>query len=302
MTQVVAGMDIGGTKTAIVVETVDGNRVADVEIRSEEWEAIPTGSAARWIAGRLASAVPPAHEVVSVGIGAQGCDTNEQCIALADELVALGYPAVVVNDGALLVPATGLTRGLGVIAGTGSIGVGQDAGGSYLMTGGWGWVLGDDAGAAGLVRDATRAALLRHDRALADDGLLVALQEAFTVDSPAALARAVNDVPTMDNWGPRCPAVFAAADAGSATAVAVVEAAAANLVALVDQLLARGAAGRDVVAAGSVIVNQPRLYAAFASHLGEAHPEVTPHLLRIAPVEGAVRLARRRLDPASPGK
>ncbi|MCW2881475.1 MAG: hypothetical protein JWQ95_5575 [Sphaerisporangium sp.] len=293
MTRVVAGLDIGGTKTAIVVESMAGERIADVEIRSEEWEASPPGQAAAWIATRLANVVPQSHDIVAAGIGAQGCDTVEHCEALQDGLRALGHNAVVVNDAALLVPAAGLETGIGVISGTGAIGVGQDVDGSYLLAGGWGWVLGDDAGAAGIVRDATRAALLRHDRRLPDDGLLRALEAAFGVNGPEALARAVNDEPTVENWAPRCPAVFEAAEQGAASAVAVIDGGAAHLVTLVDQLIRRGALGSDVVAAGSVIVNQPRLFAAFTRLLRDAHPGLSPRLLREPPVTGGVALARR---------
>ena len=293
MTPVVAGVDIGGTKTSILVETMTGECVVNVEIRSEEWAASPPGPAAGWIATRLSNVVPESHDIIALGIGVQGCNTEEHCDALREALRKLGYNAVVVNDAALLVPTAGLVTGIAVIAGTGAIGVGQNDDGSYLFAGGWGWVLGDDAGAAGLVREATKAALLRYDRRLADDGLLRALQNAFGVNGPAALARAVNDEPTVENWAPRCPAVFEAADNGSASAAAVIDNGAAHLITLVDQLVDRGALGSTVIAAGSVIVNQPRLFTAFARLLSDARPDFTAQLLREPPVVGGVALARR---------
>lgn len=143
------------------------------------------------------------------------------------------------------------------------------------------------------MREATKAALRAHDDSLADDGLLSALCSAFGVDGAERLARAVNDEPTMDNWGPRAPAVFAAADAGSALAASVIEAAGANLVALVGQLVARGAVGSTVVAAGSVIVGQPRLFDALVRGVAAAHPQLEVVLLTDPPVVGALALARR---------
>lgn len=294
MIPVVIAMDIGGTKTAVVVERLDGTRVVDLELPSEDWSATPAASAARWMAARIASAVPDAHRVVALGAGAQGCDSNEHRRELEAALRDIGIDAIVVNDAALLLPAAGIDRGIAVIAGTGAIGVGQDAAGDYLFAGGWGWVLGDEAGAAGIVRDATRAALLAHDQGLPDDGLLGALMASFqAVDAPA-LARAVNDEPTMDNWGSRAPVVFAAADAGSARALAVITGAARHLVDLVGQLRHRGAVGRDVVAGGSVIVHQPRLMTTFQTLLGQQQPDLRPHLLSGPPVLGALALAHRR--------
>ncbi|HEX3784978.1 MAG TPA: BadF/BadG/BcrA/BcrD ATPase family protein [Pseudonocardiaceae bacterium] len=295
MSRVIAGFDAGGTKLAVRVETVEGRRLADLELPAQGWSAAPVEAAANWLRVRLARVLPVAAEVVAIGVGAQGCDTREHCAALAEALSATGIPAVVVNDAALLVPAAGLTEGIGVIAGTGAIGVGRDPVGNPLFAGGWGWIIGDEAGSAGIVRLATVAALTAHDDDEPDDGLLSALQKAFGVADPPALARVVNDEPTTDNWGPRAPAVFAAADAGSALAVGVIDTAAAHLATLVDRLLARGAVGTEVVAGGSVIVGQPRLAGAFRARLGAARPELHLCLLTEPPVAGAIALARSRL-------
>lgn len=293
MTDVLVGLDVGGTKTAVIVETVEGARLLATEVASEGWDAEPIDHGVRWIAEHIARVVPVGHTVVGAGIGAQGLDTPEISKDFATALSGFGYAALAVNDAALLVPAAGHLTGIGLISGTGAIGVGADALGHPLITGGWGWVIGDEAGAAGIVREATRAALLAHDDGEPDDGLLGALCAAFGVTDAERLARAVNDVPTMDNWGPRAPAVFAAADGGSPLALAVIEGAAEHLARLVDQLVARGAVGETVVAAGSVIVGQPRLFAGVADRVGQRHPRLTVELLTRPPVEGALALARR---------
>jgi N-acetylglucosamine kinase-like BadF-type ATPase len=290
---VLVGLDVGGTKTAVVVDALDGTRLVDTSVPSEDWDAEPLEHGVRWIADCIARILPPDAEVAAVGVGAQGLDSNEIADEFAAELRALGYAATAVNDAALLPPAAGLQHGLGVISGTGSIGVGTDAMGRYVITGGWGWVIGDEAGAAGIVREATRAALFAHDSLEPDDGLLAALLAAFGVSSAERLARAVNDEPTMENWGPKAPAVFAAADAGSALAASVIDGAGSNLVDLVDQLVARGAVGDTVVAAGSVIVNQPRLFDALSRGVAERHPRLAVVLLTDPPVLGALELARR---------
>jgi N-acetylglucosamine kinase-like BadF-type ATPase len=245
----------------------------------------------------LERTLPAELEPRAIGLGAQGLDTAEIAEEFAAALSAQGIRARCVNDAALLVPAAGLSAGIGLIAGTGSIGVGTDGSGAPLITGGWGWVIGDEAGAAGIVREATRAALRAHDDGLPDDGLLSALCAAFGVGDAERLARTVNDEPTMDNWGPAAPAVFAAADDGSTLASTVVENAGRHLARLVDQLVRRGATGADVVAAGSVIVGQPRLFGALVRLVGERHPAFTVHLLTDPPVAGAVALARE-LHPA----
>jgi N-acetylglucosamine kinase-like BadF-type ATPase len=293
VTDVLVGMDVGGTKAAVQAVTLAGELVVDAVFNSTEWSASPPPAAAAWLAGILAAALPADASVVGVGIGAQGCDTQEHCHALEFALAELGVEAIVVNDAALLAPAAGLDVAIGIIAGTGAIGVATSATGETLIAGGWGWVISDDAGAAGLVRIAVVAALSAHEDGQRDDGLLSALEGAFGVDGPEALARAVNDEPTPENWGPRAPAVFAAADRGSALAVEVVDAAAAYLVRVTGWLLARGAVGDTVVIAGSVIAGQRRLEDSFRQQLSDAHPRLSVRLLGVQPVAGGVVLARR---------
>jgi N-acetylglucosamine kinase-like BadF-type ATPase len=298
---VLAGLDAGGSKLAIRVETLAGERVLDTVVPAAGWEANPADAAAEWLTGHLARILPPSWRVRAAGVGAQGCDSPETSAALQRALAAAGLPAVVVNDGALLVPAAGLEQGIGLVAGTGSIGIGADAAGQVLIAGGWGWVIGDEGGAPALVREATRAALTAHDSGDPDDGLLAGLLAAFGVPSAERLARAVNDEPTPENWGPRAPAVFEAADAGSALAAEVISDAGAQLAHLVGRLRARGAVGTTVVAAGGVITSQPRLADTLRARLAADQPDLELRILTEAPVAGAITLARRLLTARRAG-
>lgn len=292
---VVVGIDAGGTKTALMVErhgSAPGVEPRTYVVSSAGWDAEPAATAARWLHQQVLDVLAPGEHVVALAVGAQGLDADATASALTAALHERGYPLVrCVNDAALLVPAAGLDSGIGLIAGTGAIGVGTDAEGRFLATGGWGWVIGDEAGAAGIVREATRAALLAHDDGLPDDGLLAALLGSFDVADAERLARAVNDEPTMASWGPHAPAVFAAADAGSALAVQVIDGAAAHLARLVAQLRRRGAVGTDVVVAGGVITRQPRLLDALRERL-RSEPELAVRVLTYPPVAGALALGR----------
>ena len=294
MTALIVGLDVGGTKTDLVAETLGGEVVLETTFASEDWDAEPLDAGAAWISNALATHLPADREVLSLGVGAQGLDTAAVARGFEAALGALGLPARAINDAGLLVPAAGFATGIGVISGTGAIAVASDADGELLVTGGWGWVIGDEAGAAGIVRVATQRALLAHDDGLGDDGLLGALLADFGVADAERLARAVNDEPTMDNWGPHASAVFAAADSGSALADSVIRDAAGHLARLVAQLRRRGAVGADVVASGGVISNQPRLFDAFEAAVD---PALSVHLLGVKPVRGAVALARAALLP-----
>lgn len=296
MNRVIVGMDVGGTKTMIIVESLEGAARTECEVSSTGWDAEPIDTGVRWITKRLRDVVPDGAAVASLVIGAQGLDAPEISRGFAEELARAGFPAIAVNDAALVVPSAGLERGIGVISGTGSIAVATAADGSPMFAGGWGWVIGDEGGAAALVREATKAALLARDSGSTDDGLLGALCLAFDVTGAERLARAVNDDPTMHNWGSRAPAVFAAADAGSRLAADVIGDAALHLAVLVDQLVGRGAVGDDVVAAGSVITRQPRLFEAFRRQVEAQHPGLRVLLSAEPPVTGALELARRAVS------
>lgn len=284
--KVVVGVDAGGTKAAVRVETLDGVPRADVEYPADGWEASPVDTAAAWLMERVHRTVPAGDSVVALGVGAQGCDTAAHCAALA---AALDVPAVVVNDAALLVPAAGLRAGIGLIAGTGSIAVAR-MDGRLVTAGGWGWVLGDEGGAAGLVREAARAVLGQLDSGEPADPLARRLLTAFEATDGAQLAMAVT-ASTSPAWlGEWAIEIFDAADEGSALAVEVIREAGRQLAALVDRLLHRGVAADQVVAGGSVLLGQRRLHDAFVAALRGRHPDVTVHLLDRAPVLGALAL------------
>lgn len=296
MTDCLLALDIGGTKTHLVIEDTRGTRLLDTILHSREWDAEPADLAAQWIAERIKPHIPVGWRIAAMAFGAQGINRAETAQELQRALAAHDLRAIIVNDASLIALAAGFPEGIGIIAGTGAIGVGVDASGAHLATGGWGSVIGDEGGAAALVREATRAALRALDEGKPDDGLLGALIHDFGVADAERLTRKVNDEPTADNWAPHCPAVFAAAAAGSVLAARVIDEGAKYLAALVDQLVARGAIGTDIVVAGSVIVNQPPLLDAFKRHVSARHAQLRIHKLTIPPVEGAVFLARRAVE------
>ncbi|GII33597.1 N-acetylglucosamine kinase [Planotetraspora mira] len=296
MTTAVAGVDVGGTKTRMqLADAGTGDVLADLTVASSGWQTASLPQAAAWLASYLQPLLDPGHEVRHVVVGAHGCETPDHCDRLARELTgAIGVATTVVNDAELLVPAAGLTGGVGVIAGTGAIVVGRHrVTGAYLSAGGWGWVLGDEGSGSALVRDAARAVLGHADEGADEDGLEEALLRSFGVPGLPELAAVMSWNGGVESWGAHVPAVFAAAEAGSATADAVIRAGGGSLARLVACLARRGAEAGAVVVAGGVISNQPRLMAAFENELASQLPGVAASLLQAPPVRGAVELACR---------
>lgn len=295
-TPYVVGIDVGGTKTHLRA-LAGGGRVIDRVSSSVGWRPHEPGAAADRLAALVRDALPADARPCAVAVGGHACETPRQCEAIRTALQErLAVPALVVGDAELLVPAAGLDKGVGLVAGTGSVAVGRLPDGGPVQVGGWGAVLGDEGGAAGLVREAARAVWAAHDRGEEPDALAEGLIAAFGVTEVPALGAALEAATDVSaEWGRRSPAVFAAADAGSPLARAVIAEGGRALAALVVRLAGRGVVVDDVVVAGGTVLAQPALYEAFTSALAGAVPAARPQPLRVPPVEGAVALARSLL-------
>lgn len=285
------GVDVGGTKTAVLVGSVERSGT----VPSTGWNVRRAADSTHWLAGlitRLAGAEPRG----SVVVGAHGAETQAQCdalgVALAERLPSCRVR--VVNDGHLLVPAAGHTSGIALVVGTGSVALGRDNAGFPVRCGGWGWVLDDTGSASALVRDAARTLLGQRDRGLLRGGepLAVALLESIGVPDLDDLAARLSWDGGVEHWGDHAPAVFAAADAGSRLARGVCIAGAQSLAEQVLNVRNRGGEGTAVVIAGGVVTARPDYLALIRAALVAQASELRPELLTVPPVHGALRLAQ----------
>jgi len=302
----IAGIDIGGTKTRIMLAR-GGNAVADRTLSTDSWrirEVETDGKALAALVKALGSdeGLDPG-DLGALVVGAHGCDTDAQCRDFQASLARrLAGNVQVVNDAELMGPAAGYFGGVSVVAGTGSIAVARSPDGRMLAAGGWGWILGDEGSAPALVRDAAKAIRGAIDAGDGADPLTDALMAELGTDDPTMLGRLLNDTRSAVIWGRYANAVFAAADAGSRLAQGVINEGGAALAALVGVIIKRGADAASVVAGGGVIVEQPRLMAAFAAAMKKVSPDSAVVLLREPPVMGALALAERALPAGTPLK
>jgi len=295
-TPLVVGIDVGGTKTHLRALTGSGT-VADHVRPSSGWRPHEPAAAADWLTALINEALPHGASPSAIAVGGHACETPRQCEHIRAALHRrLGVPVSVVGDAELLVPAAGLDKGVGLVAGTGSVAVGRLCDGTAVQVGGWGAVLGDEGGSAGLVREAARAVWAAHDRGEAPDELALRLIGEFEVSEVPALGAALEGAADVSaEWGRHAPAVFAAAEAGSHLAREVIAEGGRSLAALVVRLAERGVPVDDVVVAGSTVLAQPVLYGALTTSLRTLLPGARPRPLDAAPVEGAVALARSLL-------
>ncbi|KKB11350.1 hypothetical protein VE25_13690 [Devosia geojensis] len=292
----VVGVDVGGSKAHIRVESVRDRAVLAEEVLTNTgWAALGDEVRADMLAEmvtRILAGVGEAHQVAAVVAGVHGNDSPQQQAILAAPLSRCFGRVRVLNDSNLLVPAHGLASGTGVAAGTGSSATSIGADGRVMTVGGWGWVLGDEGGGVGLVRDAARQVLDAYDRQ-DDDPLCALLLAALDVAHPHGLSHHLGSTdPRL--WAAATPAIFEAVEAGSARARLLVDAHAGAMAGMVELLARRGGDVATVVAGGGVLVNQPMLFEAFAAtvrrRLGQGIAVV---LLDKAPVAGAVNIAHQ---------
>lgn len=297
----VVGVDIGGTKTHIVLAPSDSraetaSELRDIVVPSASWRGGLGDVEADAIGLRALLVEHIGQDALSspLAVGAHGCENTAQCRELERAMRGrFSGPVAVMNDSELIPQAMGQERAIGVVVGTGAIATARDADGELVSAGGWGWLLGDEGSAAGLVRDATRAVLRDLDRGGSFDQLGRRLLASFAASDGDGLALAVTNAASAEEWGRHAPEVFAAADDGSVIAAEVIGDAGEQLAWLVHQLLERGILADGVVAGGSVIQRQPRLQDAFGAALQRDHPGLALTILDRPPVLGAVAVARR---------
>lgn len=288
----IVGVDIGGTKTHVMAERGDGSSL-ERTLKTVEWRGRTNAEADALALASLIEALCDSGPADIVVVGSHGCDSDEERLALQQRLSRhFAGQVLVLNDSELLLPAIGKISGISVIAGTGSIAVSRDGDRQMIAAGGWGWYLGDEGSASGLVREAARAVRASLDSGAALDPLGRALLDNVGVHNPIELGRALGAIGSAAGIGAFARLIFEAAESGSALALQVIDHGGRGLALLVERLLARGAPRADVVAGGGVVTRQPRLLAAFRAALAQRAPDLALTLVEAPPVLGALILAR----------
>lgn len=286
-----AGLDLGGTKVHLrAIEERTEEILLDTVLPNAGWMELSDSERARSLARMVSEHLVPLS-TVSLVAGVHGSDTPQQQELFEEALRKVIPTCRVVNDAELVIPAAGLHSGTGVSAGTGSCATSQDTTGKAFTVGGWGWVLGDDGGATGIVREAAKAVLHAWDNTI-DDPLSPILLEALEADHPHELGFLLS-TRKPEFWARAATAVFSAEQQNSPLASSVIHSQARELVNLVRTVQDRGGDVTAVALGGGVFSGQDAFYQRFVEMLREENPAVEQVVrLEGAPVEGALRLAQ----------
>ncbi|MDX0481128.1 sugar kinase [Sinorhizobium medicae] len=297
MNTIAVGIDIGGTKTHLR-SLADGRVVGDRVVPTASWRTHDWTGDARALVTMINSLVS-GGTIAALAVGAHGCDAQHECDAFQAAFEDhAGFPVRVVNDAELIPPAMGVFDGIGIVSGTGSIAVTRNPDGTMLVAGGWGWVIGDEGSASGLVREAGRLASLYLDGGgAADEPLVQLLCQSFAIASPVRIGSCISSSGSGARLGRHAPAVFEAASLGSKLAQRTLDEGAAALATLVERLLNRGAQARNLVAGGGVVMAQPGFARLLLHHINaRSEGRVQAQILDKPPVAGACALALRMIQ------
>jgi len=303
VTRILIGADVGGSKTAVGVS--DGQTIL---ARAEgPGAAVRPGRAmvsasviAEVVRRALAGAGRLSGDVLYIGAAGAGREPEREELrkALRGENLAT---AVVVSTDIEIALAAVFDDGPGIVvsAGTGSVAVGRDRAGTRHRIGGYGWQMGDEGSGYAVGRAAlgavSRAADGRSPRTALSDRVLAATRsENFDALVRWAAAASPAEVAAL------APHVLDVASHGDPIAQGVCDYAARELTQLAVCLLPVMDLEPPVGVAvtGGLLSADGPLRRSVLTKLRE-DANLAPMEARVDAVEGAIRLAKREVDPLS---
>jgi len=295
----VLGLDAGGTKTVCLLADERGEVVARARGAGANLQAAGELAVEKVLHTVMEETLAERNIMPSaICLGIAGVDREDDAAVIVGIMRRIGYKAQfrVVNDALIaLVAGAGDEPGVVIIAGTGSIAYGRNAGGEAARAGGWGYVLGDEGSGYWIGRHALRAVVRAADGRGRPTSLTPRILAHFDVARPEALVREVyhRNLPPSAIAG-IARQVQEACTEGDAVAHAILDAGARELFASAGSVIRQldmAGASFPIFLAGGIFQAVPWL----ATALTERLPELAPHC-RVAPLErepalGAVHLA-----------
>jgi glucosamine kinase len=309
MTDFVAGIDGGGSKTRVILADLEGNELADVTGAGSAMAPGRGDHCAQVIGDLIREAMSQASlendkpRMVVAGVAGVGRAVENRALTVALEDLELADGVMVQGDGEIaLTDAFGRGAGIILISGTGSIAYGRSPSRTIARCGGWGPAFGDEGSGAWIGRKALGIV------ASAADG-----REPPTSLTGAVLTAAqLNEAEELIPWGiaatPRelaqlAPVVFNAASAGDVRANSLVGLAVEELVlhvrALAVKLFLDDRASVPLAFSGGLLHKGSFLRKRLEQRLKSAVPGAQIRAEEIIAARGAVKAALMTVVPAT---
>ncbi|MFC4812349.1 N-acetylglucosamine kinase [Paenibacillus sp. GCM10023250] len=300
----VAGLDGGGTKTAVTVADERGravHRFTAGAINYNGQDEASVRQSLHAIMAEIAKACGGLERLAYVCIGAAGVSNPAVQERLTADVREGGYAGGLLITGdheTALCGALDSPVGMILIAGTGSICFGRNEAGDTHRTGGCGYLIDDEGSGYSIGRELLTAAVKAADGRIPPTVVTGLVYERLGASSVRELVGFVHDPRTnKKDVAALATLLTPACDAGDAAALAIVNKSAAALLELVGPVAERLAMpdGR-LVLAGSVLQKNAYVRGAFAALLEQAYPAMRCAAAPADASAGAVRMALLALD------
>jgi glucosamine kinase len=306
LSEIVIGVDGGGSKTRVLVGTTEGEVLTTIDGPKS---AVTPGEASRSadviadLVGRALAeiAVPGAvlPRVLYCGVAGTGRDEERRALHAALDAKELAEEVVIDSDGLIaMYDAFDDRAGILLVVGTGSIAYGRSPAGEIVRCGGWGPAFGDEGSGGWIGRRALSIVAASSDGREPPTALLF----------PILAATQCEDVEDLISWASAAdarafaalvPVVFSTAAAGDPRANALITLAAEELVlhvrALSRQLFTDERAAVAVALSGGLMERASPLRKRLEQRLKSAVPGAQVRPEEVVPARGALRAAARRI-------
>jgi glucosamine kinase len=306
MSDIVIGVDGGGSKTRVMVGTAEGEVLATLDGPKS---AVTPGQAAHsadvignLVTRALAEIAQPGAilpKVLYCGVAGAGRDEERKALHAALDAKELAEEIVVDSDGLIaMYDALEDRAGILLVVGTGSIAYGRSPAGEIVRCGGWGPVFGDEGSGGWIGRRAVGIVAASSDGREPPTALLFPILAATQCEDvqdliPWAAAASARDFASL------VPVVFSTASAGDPRANALLTLAAEELVlhvrALSRQLFTDERAAVAVAFSGGLMDRGSPLRKRLEQRLKSAVPGAQIRAEEVLPARGALRAAARRI-------
>ena len=306
MSEIVIGVDGGGSKTRVLIGTAEGEVLATIDGPKSAVAPGQAAHSAEVIAdlvsrGLAEIALPGAvlPRVLYCGVAGTGREEERRALETALDEREIAEEVVVDSDGMIaLYDALEDRAGILLVVGTGSIAYGRSPSGTVLRCGGWGPAFGDE-GSGGWIGKRALSIV-----AASSDGREPATALLF----PILAATGCEDVQDLIPWAAvadarayatLAPVVFTAAANGDQRASALISLAAEELVlhirALSKALFSDERAAVTVALSGGLMDRGSPLRKRLEQRLKSAVPGAQLRSEEVLPARGALRAAARRI-------
>ena len=306
MSEIVVGVDGGGSKTRVMVGTAEGEVLATVEGPKSAIVPGEASHSANVIADLVVRAIAEIAQpgavlprVLYCGVAGTGREEERRALQAALDAKELAEEVVVDSDGLIaLYDALEDRSGILLVVGTGSIAYGRSPAGEIVRCGGWGPTFGDEGSGGWIGRRALSIVAASSDGREPPTALLF----------PILAATQCEDVQDLIPWAAAAdarafaslvPAVFSTAAAGDPRANALITLAAEELVlhvrALARQLFTDERAAVAVAFSGGLMDKASPLRKRLEQRLKSPVPGAQIRSEEVLPARGALRAAARRI-------